>query len=125
MNRETIFRLWFNNEIFGYERLTKNGWEWMCPKLNPDHGERWTPGVITNVPRLIRDQFTGRKDDHGTEVYEQDIVECLNGKRFKVEWNDDTCKYQLSDGQDINDGGTYGIYMVVVGNIYQTPDLIK
>jgi hypothetical protein len=66
------YRVWHNGEIFGYERLTvENGWEWMCPFLNPDKGERWSRGVITDGA-FTRDRFTGLLDCKGNEIYERD-----------------------------------------------------
>jgi hypothetical protein len=73
-------------------------------------------------------QFTGLPangyEDDNTEIYEGDIVEFINGKRVSVEWNDDTCQFQFSDGQPINNDDTYGIHKAVIGNIYQHPELL-
>ena len=70
-------------------------------------------------------QFTGKLDDNRKEIYEGDIVVDIIGLRYLVEWNDDTCKYQLSDGSDLNDNDRYGTYLVVIGNIYENPNLIN
>jgi uncharacterized phage protein (TIGR01671 family) len=79
MSREIKFRIIrFNTKgyfIFGYERLNDAGdWEWMCLELNPDKGERWTPGVLWTGYTYKRDQLTGLKDDDGVDIYEHDIV---------------------------------------------------
>jgi len=75
MNREIKFRVRRGALIIGYERLTPKGWEWMCPDLNPDSGERWTPGVIhSSTSDLLREQFTGFKDKRGAEVFDGDII---------------------------------------------------
>lgn len=75
--------------------------------------------------RVSLQQFTGKLDDNRKEIYEGDIVVDIIGKHYSVEWNDDTCKYQLSDGSDLNDNDRYGTYLVVIGNIYENPNLLK
>jgi hypothetical protein len=69
-------------------------------------------------------QFTGLHDENGEEVYEGDIVNTVCGS-FIIEWNDDCCKWQYSNGMDINDGEMYGMSKWVVGNIYENHELIK
>ncbi len=73
----------------------------------------------------IQSDFTGKLDDNRKEIYECDIVVDIIGKHYSVEWNDDTCKYQLSDGSDLNDNDRYGTYLVVIGNIYENKNLIN
>ncbi len=74
-------------------------------------------------------QFTGLKENAfekgNKDVYEGDIIEFIDGKRLVVEWNDDTYKWQYSDGTDINDGERYGSHKMIVGNIYENPELLK
>jgi uncharacterized phage protein (TIGR01671 family) len=70
-------------------------------------------------------QYTGLKDDSNKEIYEGDLIRFLNGNILWVEWNDDTCQFQFSDGSPINDGETYSIYKLIIGNIYETPELLS
>ena len=76
------------------------------------------------IPETVG-QFTGKLDDNRKEIFEGDIVVDIIGKHYSVEWNDDTCKYQLSDGSDLNDNDRYGTYLVVIGNIYENKKLIN
>ncbi len=69
-------------------------------------------------------QFTGLRDCKGKPIYEGDIVRRLAGLHA-VEWNDDTCQWQFSDGSPINSGDNYGVWKIVQGNIYESPELLE
>lgn len=73
----------------------------------------------TGYKLTTRDRWTGRLDDSEQLIYENDTVIDILGLKYKVEWNDDTCKWQLSDGSDINDGDRYSSYLKVIGNIHE------
>ena len=70
-------------------------------------------------------QYTGLKDENRKEIYEGDVISDGVKGLFLVEWNDDTCKFQFSDGTDINDGLRYGTSKLIMGNIYENPELLK
>lgn len=70
-------------------------------------------------------QFTGLYDENDKEIYEGDIIQDSSGNLLVVEWNDDTCKYQFNDGHELNDCKNYGTFKLVIGNIYENPELIK
>jgi hypothetical protein len=107
MKREIRFRAWeFDNNggklVYCYE-------SYICEALQ-------------NAYPLM--QFTGLHDENGIEIYESDIVNTVYGS-LVVEWNDDCCKWQYSNGMDINDGKMYGMSKWVIGNIYENPELVK
>ncbi len=62
------FQVLHKGQIFGYERLTQSGWEWICIELNPDSGERWVKGVFNDNTELVRKQLIGLDKD-GKEIY--------------------------------------------------------
>lgn len=77
--------------------------------------------------RYIYQLSTGVKEDRphpdgDHEIFDGDIVEFSNGQRLTVEWNDDTCQWQYSDGSPINGGERYGVYKRIVGNILTDAD---
>lgn len=70
-------------------------------------------------------QFTGRKDDNDTDLFDGDIVLFpVNDQILSVEFNDDKFKFQFSDGSDINDGERYGQTIFIIGNIHENPELL-
>jgi uncharacterized phage protein (TIGR01671 family) len=72
-----------------------------------------------DVDRKSIGQFTGLLDDNGVKIFDGDLVEVsINGVHL-VEWNDDLCLFQFSDGTPINSGHSYGVSKSVTGNIHE------
>lgn len=82
------------------------------------------PAYDEREQRFTPMQYTGLKDDNKVEIYEGDIIMFIDGQRASVEWNDDICQFQFSDGSPINNGERYSEYKIVIGNIYENPDLL-
>jgi len=75
-------------------------------------------------------QYTGLKenafeeDEKNREIYEGDIIEFIDGEKLVVEWNDDTCQWQYSDGSSLNNMSRYGTHKAIIGNLYENPELL-
>jgi len=72
-------------------------------------------------------QSTGLKDCRGKEIFEGDILEEEPGYRFSVVWDKEYAKFKL---QWLTKAVQYpewnrGREMIIVGNIYQHPELLK
>jgi uncharacterized phage protein (TIGR01671 family) len=115
--REIKFRAWDKEQkrifmVYGFDK----------DHVYEDSLDDYTESVHPrNLCELM--QYTGLKDENGKEIYEGDIISDGIKGLFLVEWNDDTCKFQFSDGTDINDGIRYGTSKLIMGNIYENPEL--
>lgn len=122
--REIKFRAWDGKEMITDIFIAGNGYvsKWKEINLPPFVDYEKFDGEVM--------QYTGLKENANDntelnkDIYEGDIIEFLNGDRFSVEWNDDTCQFQFSDGSPINNGERYATYKKIVGNIYKNKNLL-
>lgn len=129
--REIKFKLYFDNKFVGYEKWTERGeiyayLMWMYSQ--DDIAWEFQPKYAHN----IKVQFTGLHDKNGKEIYEGDVVK-HNDKNWEVAyvgeslgvqraafmldtWNE--MGFHTFKGMPEND-------IEVIGNIYESPELIK
>lgn len=117
------FRIIFRSKVVGYERLTEDGWEWMCLELNPDNGERWTSGAYPNGSKYIRNQFIGIKDCKKQKIYTDDVVKGVNKHKGQSEVFFDTNALCYQPFSYLDD--RYGENFEVIGNIHENPELTQ
>jgi uncharacterized phage protein (TIGR01671 family) len=113
-----------DNKIVGYERFDRGRWRYS------------RDGITWNDPYIIhddKDQYTGRKDHHDVEVYENDIVNWFdtlgrNDVPFVVAYQD--AQFILTVPHDQLPGRYVGWALdskelEVIGNTHDTPDLLR
>lgn len=80
-------------------------------------------------------QYTGLKDKNRKEIYEGDIVKVkqivLMQDIYEVVWNEKIASFEYKDGPYIDDYGDvkpgilYPDACIVIGNIYENPELLE
>ena len=120
--RELKFRAWYKSEkkmIYNiqneFEERIELGMDCFSDYLNNDD--------------FIVNQFTGRTDKEGKEIYEDDILLIIGQGYFRVTWDRDNCKFYLLPLEDYLDemplDRSWEIDYEVEGNIYENKDLLE
>ena len=131
--REVRFRAWNKRTAMMEEDfyIRSNGSQYDLAELNYD-----TPHIEIEKVELEIMQYTGIKDQNGVEIFEGDIVAIenhpfektddsdigvkINGN-YEVGWNEDDltwCAGSLLLAR-------VGIYVRIIGNIYENSDLLE
>lgn len=119
--RELKFRAWYKSEkkmIYNiqneFEERIELGMDCFSDYLNNDD--------------FIVNQFTGRTDKEGKEIYEDDILLIIGQGYFRVTWDRDYCKFYLLPLEDYLDemplDRSWEVDYEVEGNIYENKDLL-
>ena len=113
MNREIKFRAFDGEIMLFYE-----------PQTDEEYDSEWVEMFFRKCHVM---QFTGLYDKNGTGIFEGDIVQYHNDSPTVVKYENqgfivanshDMCKSQLKIFRDENK-------WVVIGNIYENPELLK
>ena len=120
--RELKFRAWYKSE------------KKMIYNIQNEFEERIELGMDCFSDYLKNDdfivnQFTGRTDKEGKEIYEDDILLIIGQGYFRVTWNRDNCKFYLLPLEDYLDemplDRSWEVDYEVEGNIYENKDLLE
>jgi len=121
MNREIRFRAFFKGEMFQLDQITTSAKAWTC-----ENGRGVSLIYQSNIPVM---QFTGLSDKNGREIYEGDICETYtvdDGKLIdKVIFERGSFLFQCDKKLSLPIGEYKTDYIEVIGNIYETPQLLK
>ncbi len=90
-------------------------------------------GKCVNEDRLILEQFSGKKDKEGKDIFLGDILESMDGNRkslFIVQWSEESACFGATS---INTGNEQSYYCIllssfdwkVVGNVNENKELMK
>lgn len=123
--REIKFRCWYGNEMHG-------NMEALRILYNNSTGSKMSADAIIM-------QYTGHKDNNGSEIYEGDIIILPRKKEpCLVEWHHETHAFKLvskADPKTWKSGWITWAYTIgyayngekceVIGNLYTTPELLE
>lgn len=113
--RTIKFRAWTGEYMISPDHITRDGKAYFS--------ENSIPGYLT--PDRVM-QFSGLIDKNGRDIYEGDIMDFnFNGTVGKVTFLEGSFGILTKTGS-LSSFGSYKIYEgVVIGNIYENPDLIS
>lgn len=122
--RELKFRIWDKkNKIFIYE------WDASHKRLAISLvGLVYHGGYDDVLPEndYVVQQWTGLKDKNGKEIYEGDII---SGKFYDTEYHHtETIKHEVvfnNGAYNIASGNWHKPTLEIIGNIFETPELLK
>lgn len=113
--REIRFRAWDGEKMVSPDYIDRRGRGW------------WKEDSIPTSSATLM-QFTGLQDKNGVDIFEGDIVLCVNGHKGIIEWEANDCCFNVEGYYDpSNDYPTMafieGQPFEVIGNIHESPEL--
>ena len=119
MSRNIKFKLYYQNQVFGYEWLDETGWHHSVIDLVKESAgtlpHNW---AVNDYKKLVRAQFTGLYDSKNNEIYQGDIVENEKygkTKNFLVKWGADKHGWRGIESKSV----------LIIGNQYENPELLN
>lgn len=121
MNREIKFRVFNHNIKHMYDVYGFNQRQIQWAKEDGSLGGSFSY-VGNSKKNFTLLQYTGLKDKNGKEIYEGDIMgwECYEGTKHQVRW---VVEYNLNQG--FKTWSSTKNDEIVLGNIYENPELLK
>jgi uncharacterized phage protein (TIGR01671 family) len=92
------------------------------------------PSWVYEYPGLKKDQFTGRTDKNGKEIYEGDLIRREDVENYAKDGLSNLMKITFEGGSFCTRSGEfrtsliemeYPEYYEVVGNVYENPELLQ
>ena len=134
MNRKIKYKVWdiYGKAFVDYYSISDNfvhvaigDQYYLTNNLDADeeHKKYLTEKNIEIRDEYILCQFINSNDKEGKEVYENDVLEAPSGELFVVKWHDEELRWAM-----ISKNTWYNMNMgilKVVGNVLETPSLIK
>lgn len=123
MNREIKFRCW---KVEDYDWDDKPIWKMIdAENLAFESHEPLVDLLKSDPESEILMQYTGLKDKNGKEIYEGDICKWPSGNISKIVWSDKGCFSAIPiNGKTSGRHGIVTHYIEIVGNLYETPELL-
>jgi len=127
--REIKFRAWnWKEKEMGWVAILDIGGGWVTVGVDPDLQENSVgcdqQAVDWDIQYVKLMQFTGLKDKRGKEIFEGDITESNNGRRWKIVWEDKGATFVMVSLELKNWVLEFEKYEAdnceVIGNIYET-----
>lgn len=125
MQREIRFRVWTGKEMIVVDEIHPISFEEKGRWFLFDQGNNFVSNYITG--HLM--QYTGLMDKMGKRIYEGDIVKHKE-VIFQIIWSEEDASFLLSKGPIENQDvmawlGECAENSLIIGNIYENPELLK